>query len=162
LQGRLQNGALGDGLGPEEARALERARTDCGEEEEALGARRHGRPQEACRGHRVQLLHRGVRLVADRRRQVDDGLDPAKRLAAQVLVVEPAEIAEGELNLDPVAAETPWIADERTDRVSFQQQRQQCPADGARGSGEQDHARTLDEWFHDIARPDDAPGHPRP
>src|ERR1700753_2248931 len=48
---------------------------------------------------------RGRGLVADRRRQVDDGVDAAQGLAHGVGIGEVAEIAERDLHVDPSRAE---------------------------------------------------------
>ncbi len=66
------------------------------------------------------------RLVADRRRQVDHGVNAAQRLPHQVGIRHLAEIAERDLHVYAPLAEPPWLADEAAnDLALLQQQRQQ-------------------------------------
>jgi len=52
------------------------------------------------------------RLVADRRRQVDDGRHPAQGLAQAVGVGQLAEVAERYLHVHPACSQAPRVADE--------------------------------------------------
>ena len=74
------------------------------EEDEALDPGPLGRPQQARGRQAVQLLDPGVGLVADRRREVDHGVGAAQRLALQMAVAEARQVAERDLDLDPMAA----------------------------------------------------------
>ena len=81
LERRGGHGLLGQGLGAEEARARVMRRPQRGEEEKAPRAGPLRRPYEAKSGHRVQLLDRSARLVADGRREVHDGAHPPQGVA---------------------------------------------------------------------------------
>ena len=99
-----------------------------------------GRAQQPHRRQPVQLLDPLRRLVADRRRQVDDGVDAAQRLAHQVGIRHLAEVAEGDLHVDPALAEPPRLAHQAAHVLAaLQQQRQQPRADAAGGPGQQQH-----------------------
>ena len=85
-----------------------------------------------------------MRLVADRRREVDHGVDAAQRLARRCAVAEARQVAEGDLDVDAVPAEPARVADQGPDVVAgLEQQREQRPADGSGRAGEQDHAAGL-------------------
>ena len=65
----------------------------------------------------------------------------AQRLALEVAVAEPRQVAERDLHLDPVAAQAARVADQRPHVVpGLEQQREQRPADGSARPGQQDHA----------------------
>ena len=66
------------------------------------------------------------RLVADRRRQVDDGVDAAQALAHRVRVGEIAEVPERDLHVDPPRPQPARVPDQAADVLAaLQQQRQQ-------------------------------------
>ena len=99
-----------------------------------------GGAQQPYRRQPVQLLDPVRRLVADRRRQVDHGVDPAQRLPHQVGVRHLAEVAERDLHVDPALAEPPRLADQAAHVLAaLQQQRQQARADAAGCPGQQQH-----------------------
>ena len=77
-------------------------------------ARALGRPHQAQRGERVQLLDRGARLVADRGRHVHDRVDAAQRVAERGRV---REVAERDLHAHALLAEAARVAHERAHRA---------------------------------------------
>ncbi len=112
LQGGGGNRPLGQPLGAEEAGALGSGGVKGAEEDEAAHAAALGGAQQAHRCQPVQLLDPVRGLVADRRRQVDDGVDAAQRLTHQVGVGHLAEVAERDLHVDPPWSQPPWLAHE--------------------------------------------------
>ena len=72
-----------------------------------------GRAQQAPGGDAVDLLDRGVRLVALGGGEVHDGLDAAQRVAEGRRV---AEVAERDLHADPLRAQPAGVADEAAHR----------------------------------------------
>ena len=142
--GRRQLGSahrvLGERLGPEEAGALDRGCPDRREEDEAVQAGGLRAAQQARCGEPVELLHPGVRLIADRRREVDHGADAAQRPADHPGVGEVGEVAEHDPNLDPQPTQATRVADQHPHLLaSLEQLRQQLAADGPRRSSNQDH-----------------------
>ena len=134
--GEAATASLRQRLGAEEAGALELARPQRGEEDEALHAGPLGGPQQARGRQPVQLLDPCVGLVADRRREVDHGVRSAQRLALQMAVAEARQVAERDLDLDPMTAEPARVADQRPDVVAgLEQEREQRPADGSARPG---------------------------
>ena len=110
------------------------------EEDEALDARALGGPQQPAVARPFSSSTARVGLVADRGGQMDDGVDAAQRLALEVAVAEPRQVAEGDLHVDAMAAQAARIANEGTHVVpGLEQQRQERPADGSTGPGQQDH-----------------------
>jgi len=101
LQRRGGDRLLGQPLSAEEAGALGLGCVEGAEEDETLDPAALGRTQQAHRRQAVQLLDPVRWLVADRRRQVNDGVDAAQCLAHQVGVRHLAKIAEGDLHVDP-------------------------------------------------------------
>jgi hypothetical protein len=81
-------------------------RPERGEEHEPLHAAALGRAQQPQRGHRVQLLDRGARLVADGRGQVHHGFDPPQGVPERGRI---GQVAERDLHPNPVRAEPPRI-----------------------------------------------------
>jgi ferredoxin len=62
----------------------------------------------------------------------------------EVAIAEPREVAERDLDLDAVAAEAPWVANQGAHVVAgFEQQRKERPADGSARPCKQDHAAGL-------------------
>ena len=60
----------------------------------------------------------------------------AQRLALQVAVAEAGQVAERDLDVDPVAAEAARVADQRPHVVArLEQEREQRPADGSARPG---------------------------
>ena len=94
-------------LRPEEARARVMAGVQRREEDEPLHAGALGGPHQAERRERVQLLDRPARLVADRRRQVHDRVDPAQRVTERARV---GEVAERDLDPHPLVAQPALVA----------------------------------------------------
>ena len=141
LQAGVDHRALGDGLGPHQPRARARARPEGRDEHEPahplpLG----GADQPPCRDP-GELLDRAGRLVADHRRQVHDGVDASERVPVGEVV---GEVAERDLDLDPLVAEAAGIADEAADRGrGGRQPPQQRHSDGSRRAGEKQHARSV-------------------
>ena len=71
---------------------------------------------------------------------MDDGVDASERLTAQVRVAEPREVAERELDVDPVATEPARVPHQRPHGLSgVQEQGQQSLADRPCGPRQQDH-----------------------
>ena len=60
----------------------------------------------------------GLRLVADRGREVDHGVDPPQRLARDPRIAKLAEVTERDPHLDPQPAELAGIAHQHTDVVA--------------------------------------------
>ena len=109
------------------------------EEDEAARPGALGRAHQPQRGHRVQLLDRGARLVADRRGQVDDGVHAAQRVPERRRV---GEVAERDLHAHARVAEPARIAHQAAHRLARGRQApQKGAADRAAGAGEQDHRR---------------------
>ena len=128
----------GERLGAEEARARVVGRAHRREEDEPARAGPLGGAHEPQRGDRVQLLDRGAGLVADRRCQVDHGVDPAERVAKRRRV---RQVAQRDLHAHALVTEAARVAHEAAHGSRLRgEPPQQRPADGARGSGEQDHA----------------------
>ena len=100
---------LGERLGAEEPGALEAGRAHRGEEDEALDAGALGGAQQAQRAEPIHFLDPARRLIADRRGEVDHRVGAAQRMAKRVRV---AEIAERELDPNPVRPEQARIAHE--------------------------------------------------
>ena len=101
-------------------------------------------PQQARRPEAVDLLDPRPRLVADRRREVDHGVDPPQRLACDPRVRELAEVPERDPHLDPQAAELAGVAHEDPHLVAaLEQLRDEGPAHGPGRASYQDHAGTL-------------------
>ena len=85
-----------------------------------------------------------MRLVADRRREVDHRVDAAQRLAEDPGIGEVGKVAERDPDLDPQPAELARVADQHADLVAaLEQLRHQRLAHGPRGSGNQDHPPAL-------------------
>jgi hypothetical protein len=85
-----------------------------------------------------------MRLVADRRREVNHGVGAAQRLALKVAIADAAEIAKRDLDVDAMTAESPWITHKGPNVVAgVQQEGQKRPADGPARPGEEDHGAGL-------------------
>ena len=89
------------------------SRAERREEHEAPRAGALGGPDQPPGGDAVELLDRSVGLVADHRRQVHDRVDAAQRVAKRQRV---AEVAERDLDADPLGAEPPRVAHQAADR----------------------------------------------
>ena len=130
---------LGERLGPQQPRAALRAGAERAEEDEALDTRAPGRVDEPPGGDPAQLLDRALGLVADRRRQVDHGVDAAQRVAERGRV---GEVAERDLHAHAILAEPARIAHQAAQRHL---RGDQTPAEGASDqaacAGEEQHAQ---------------------
>ena len=142
--GEARTASLGQRLGAEEARALERGRAEGAEEDEALDARCLGGAQQPRRGEPVELLDRCARLVADRGREVDHGVDAAQRLAHEVAGRQLAEVAERDLHVDPLAAEPRGSRTrQRTSSPRSSSSGSSARSDASRCAGHEHHRRGL-------------------
>jgi hypothetical protein len=116
-----------------------RCRPDRREEDEALDARVLRRLQQPQRAEPVDLLDAAVLLVADRRRQVDDRVDASHRVTHRPRL---SEVAESELDVDPLGAQPARVTHQRTHLVPRGQQlRQQRRSHRSRGAGDENHRR---------------------
>jgi hypothetical protein len=107
------------------------------EEQEAARAGALGRAHEPQRGHRVELLDRGARLVADRGRQVHHSADAAQGVAKRRRV---GQVPQRDLHPHALLAEPARVANEAAHRLARgDQAAQQRRPDRARGPREQDH-----------------------
>ncbi len=105
-----------------------------------------GGAQQAGGAEAVHLLEPARRLVADRRAEVDDGLDPAHRVPEAVRV---AEVGERDLYVDPLGAEPARIAHERANGVpALEQLGDERRTDDAGCPRDQDH-----RWRHPTRPP---------
>ena len=96
-------------------------------------------PDEAQRGHRVQLLDRAAGLVARGGPQVEDGVDAAEGVPEGGGLTE---VAERDLDAHPLVAKAARIADEAAHRLGCGgQPPQQRRAHGAGRAREQYHRR---------------------
>jgi hypothetical protein len=131
---------LGHPLGAKEAGALGRARVERAEEDEPPHPGPLGRLQQSHRRQAVQLLDPPRRLVANRRRQVDDGVDAAEALAHRMRIGELAEVPQRDLHVDPPRPQAARVADQAAHVLAaLEEQRQQPRADAAGRPGQQQH-----------------------
>jgi hypothetical protein len=102
------------------------------EEDEALHARSLGRANQAQRRDRVELLDRRVRLVADRSRQVHDGVNAPERVPERGRV---DQVAQRDLDPHALVAEPALVAHQRAHRRALGgEPAQQRGPDGAGGA----------------------------
>jgi hypothetical protein len=85
------------------------ARADRREEHEPLRAGTLGGAHQPQRGDRVQLLDRRARLVADRRGEVHDRVDPAQRVAKRRRV---GQVPQRDLHAHPLGSQPSRIPHE--------------------------------------------------
>ena len=139
LQAGPDDRPLGQGLGPEEARAAARRGPHHGEEHEPLDVGAFGGLNHPPGRNPVELLDRAARLVASRGGQVDHGADAAQGVAEGLRV---REVPESDLDAHALGAQVTRVADEAADGLAM---RGQAPQEGrahhAGGTREQDHGR---------------------
>jgi len=115
--------------------ALEVRRAHRGEEDEAPDACPLGGAEQPDRCQAVELLDRPTGLIADSRREVDDGVHAAQRMSHREGI---AQVPEGDLHVDSVLPELAGIAHQDPDLHSrVEQGRQQLSADHAGRSRQQ-------------------------
>ncbi len=113
LERRLDHGSLGDRLGAHQPGPAAGRGAERGEEHEPLDAGPLGGLHKPPSGDAGELLDRSPGLITDHRGEVNDRVDAAQRMAEREVV---AEIAERDLDLDPLGAEAAWIAHQAADR----------------------------------------------